>query len=116
MIFVEMNLKKNFSGVMDMIISSNVNEKDPDAKSRLDQLFDQLPYSSLASKYYRSFKQAAGKTLKSIIISCVTRLQPFLIPQVMNLTKTDELNLENLEMKGLRYLSLHHRQTGHIHS
>ncbi len=88
--------KKNFSGVMDMIISSNVNEKDPDAKSRLDQLFDQLPYSSLASKYYRSFKQAAGKTLKSIIISCVTRLQPFLIPQVMNLTKTDELNLENL--------------------
>ena len=54
---------------MDMIISSNVNEKDPDAKSRLDQLFDQLPYSSLASKYYRSFKQAAGKTLKSIIIS-----------------------------------------------
>ena len=88
--------KKNFAGVMDLIISSNVDEKNADAKSPLDKLFDKLPKSSLASKYYRSFKQAAGKTLKSIIISCVTRLQPFLIPQVINLTKTDELELEKM--------------------
>lgn len=88
--------KKNFAGVMDMIISSRVDEKDANAKSDLDKLFDKLPKSSLASKYYRSFKQAAGKTLKSIIISCVTRLQPFLIPQIQNLTKTDELELDKL--------------------
>lgn len=88
--------KKNFAGVMDMIISSNVDEKDANAKSELDKLFDKLPKSSLASKYYRSFKQAAGKTLKSIIISCVTRLQPFLIPEIQNLTKTDELELDKL--------------------
>lgn len=81
---------------MDMIISSNVDEKDANAKSELDKLFDKLPKSSLASKYYRSFKQAAGKTLKSIIISCVTRLQPFLIPEIQNLTKTDELELDKL--------------------
>lgn len=88
--------KKNFAGVMDMIISSNVDERNADSKSDLDKLFDKLPKSSLASKYYRAFKQAAGKTLKSIIISCVTRLQPFLIPQIQNLTKTDELELDKI--------------------
>lgn len=88
--------RKNFAGVMDLILSSNVDEKNADAKSPLDKLFDKLPKSSLASKYYRSFKQAAGKTLKSIIISCITRLQPFLIPQIINLTKTDELELEKM--------------------
>ena len=87
---------KNFAGVMDMINSSNVDEKNPNAKSPLDELFDKLPKSSLAKKYYTAFKQAAGKTLKSIIISCVTRLQPFMTPQVANLTRTDELELEKL--------------------
>lgn len=88
--------KKNFAGVMSMINASSVNELDPSAKSPLDNLFEQLPKNSLAWKYYKAFKQAAGKTLKSIIISCVTRLQPFLIPQVVNLTKTDDLHLERM--------------------
>lgn len=88
--------KKNFAGVMSMINASSVNELDPNSKSPLDLLFDELPHNSLAWKYYKAFKQAAGKTLKSIIISCVTRLQPFLIPQVVNLTKTDDLHLEKM--------------------
>ena len=88
--------KKNFAGVMSMINASSVNEMDPNSKSPLDLLFDELPHNSLAWKYYKAFKQAAGKTLKSIIISCVTRLQPFLIPQVVNLTKTDDLHLEKM--------------------
>lgn len=88
--------KKNFAGVIDMINSSNVDEKNPNAKSSLDKLFDKLPKASLARKFYTSFKQAAGKTLKSIIISCVTRLQPFLTPQVANLTRTDDLFLEKI--------------------
>lgn len=88
--------RKNFASVIDMINKSSVNEMDPNAKSELDEIFDELDHSSLAWKYYRSFKQAAGKTLKSIIISCVTRLQPFLIPQVVNLTKTDNLELEKI--------------------
>lgn len=88
--------KKNFAGVMDMINSSNVDEKNPNAKSPLDQLFDKLPKASLARKFYTAFKQAAGKTLKSIIISCVTRLQPFMTPQVANLTRTDDLYLEKM--------------------
>lgn len=87
---------KNFAGVMNLILLSNVDEKDANAKSQLDELFELTPKSSLANKYYTAFKQAAGKTLKSIIISCVTRLQPFMIPQVVSLTKTDELELEML--------------------
>lgn len=85
--------KKNFAGVMNMINASSVNEQDPNAKSPLDMLFDKLPQNSLAWKFYKAFKQAAGKTLKSIIISCVTRLQPFMTPQVVNLTKRDDLEL-----------------------
>lgn len=86
----------NFAGIMDMVNSSSVNEMDPNAASPIDRLFDKLPHSSLAWKYYKAFKQAAGKTLKSIIISCVTRLQPFMTPQVVNLTKRDELELDKI--------------------
>lgn len=85
--------RKNFPGVINMINASSVDENNADAKSPLDLLFEKLPQSSLAWKYYKSFKQAAGKTLKSIIVSCVTRLQPFLTPQVANLTRTDNLDL-----------------------
>lgn len=87
---------KNFAGVMNMINSSSVDETNPGAKSPLDMLFDKCPKNSLAWKYYKAFKQAAGKTLKSIIISCVTRLQPFMTPQVVNLTKTDTLEIEKI--------------------
>lgn len=88
--------RKNFAGVMSMINASSVNELSPNDESPLDKIFNALPENSLAWKYYKAFKQAAGKTLKSIIISCVTRLQPFLIPQVVNLTKSDELHLERM--------------------
>lgn len=88
--------RKNFGSIINMINSSAVDENNPNAKSPLDKLFDGLPKDSLAWKSYKSFKQAAGKTLKSIIISCVTRLQPFLTPQVANLTKYDNLELEKI--------------------
>lgn len=88
--------KKNFGGVMDMINASQVDENNANSKSDLDKLFDTLPKNSLAWKYYKAFKQAAGKTLKSIIISCVTRLQPFLTPQVRHLTNQDEMDVEKI--------------------
>lgn len=94
--YCHVDSRKNFSSIMNMINSSNVNEQNPQAKSPLDLLFDKLPTNSLAFKYYKAFKQAAGKTLKSIIISCVTRLQPFMTPQVVNLTKVDTLDLGKL--------------------
>ncbi len=86
--------KKNFPTVMKMINMSSVNENDAKEESALDLLFKPLPQSSMAAQFYKSFKQAAGKTLKSIIISCVARLQSFLIPQVISLTSTDEMHLE----------------------
>lgn len=89
----EEDSRKNFAGILTMINSSSVNEQDPNAKSPLDSLFDKLSPNDLAWKYYKAFKQAAGKTLKSIIISCVTRMQPFMTPQVANLTKRDDLEL-----------------------
>lgn len=94
--YCHVDSRKNFSSIMNMINSSSVNEQNPNAKSPLDLLFDKLPTNSLAFKYYKAFKQAAGKTLKSIIISCVTRLQPFMTPQVVNLTKVDTLDLGKL--------------------
>lgn len=94
--FCQDDSKKNFAGIVNMVNSSQVDEQNPNAKSPLDLLFDKCPKDSLAWKYYKAFKQAAGKTLKSIIISCVTRLQPFFTPQVKNLTKTDDLEIEKI--------------------
>ena len=89
--------KKNFANIVKMVNSSAVDENNPMAyKSPLDSIFEKLPKDSHAKKHYTAFKQASGKTLKSIIISCMTRLQPFMTPQVINLTKTDELELEKI--------------------
>ena len=54
---------------MDMINMSQVDENKQSAKSELDLMFEQIDQTSLAAKYYKAFKQAAGKTLKSIIRS-----------------------------------------------
>lgn len=87
---------KNMASVLQLVNASAVDENNANAKSPLDTLFDYLPQDSIAWKYYKAFKQAAGKTLKSIIISCVTRLQPFMTPQVANLTKVDNLELDKI--------------------
>lgn len=52
--------RKNFSRVMDMINMSQVDENNPSAKSELDLMFEQIDQTSLAAKYYKAFKQAAG--------------------------------------------------------
>ena len=88
--------RKNFSSVMDMINMSQVDENNPSSKSELDLMFEQIDQTSLAAKYYKAFKQAAGMTLKSIIISCVVRLQSFMTPQVTRLTGSDNINLASI--------------------
>lgn len=88
--------RKNFSSVMDMINMSQVDENNPSSKSELDLMFEQIDQTFLAAKYYKAFKQAAGKTLKSIIISCVVRLQSFMTPQVTRLTGSDNINLASI--------------------
>ena len=89
--------KLNFPTVINMVNMSSVDETNAaNYKSDLDKLFDKLPRNSLASKFYTCFKQAAGRTLKSIIISCVVRLQSFLIPEIIDLTRDDEMELEKI--------------------
>lgn len=86
--------RKNFAGVLELINSSSIDENNVSGKtSELDKMFGALPQESLAAKYYKAFKQAAGKTLKAIIISCVVRLGKFMIPEVASLTNTDDIDL-----------------------
>ncbi len=89
----------NFATVFDMVNQSAVDETNAGKiKSELDKKFEKIKNksSSLAWKYYSAFKQAAGKTLKAIIISCIVRLQYFQIPQVKKLTGKDDLELDSI--------------------
>lgn len=89
----------NFATVFDMINESNVDESNAaSVESELDKKFGAIKNKkdSLAYKYYSAFKQAAGRTLKAIIISCVVRLQYFQIPQVKKLTNRDDMELEKM--------------------
>lgn len=88
--------KANFGSIVSMINSAVIDENDPSAQSELDRLFASLPNNSLAVKFYKAFKKGAGRTLKSIVISCMTRLQPFITPQVASLTSTDNIELDRL--------------------
>ena len=88
--------KKNFSTLVNMVNMATVDEDNPNTKSELDEMFEKIDQKSLAAQYYRGFKKGAGKTLKSIVISCIARLQPFMTPQVQHLTQMDQMELEKL--------------------
>lgn len=87
---------KNFPGVVRLVNASEISDNDRDAKSDLDRLFDSIDPSSLAAQYYRGYKQGSAKTTQSIVISAFVRLQSFLVPDVVNLTSTDDLELEKI--------------------
>lgn len=87
---------KNFTNVMKLLQAAEVNENDPNAQSPLDKLFGQLETidpNSIAVKQYKTFKMGAGKTLKSILISCAVRLTVFNLQEIENLTMKDNLDL-----------------------
>jgi len=91
--------EQNFAMIMEMIASAEVKEDDEEYESPLDILFNRLEMrdpDSIALKQYRLFKQAAGKTAKSILVSVGVRLAAFNLPQIAKLTMTDELHLEEL--------------------
>jgi type IV secretion system protein VirD4 len=91
--------KANFAEVMKLMKLAKVNEQNPDEKSELDLLFDKLQSEkgmTMGVKYYTDFKQAAGETAKSILISVAVRLQAFNLPQVTNLMHTDTLSLDTI--------------------
>ena len=91
--------EKNFTTLLDLINASEAREDDENFKSPVDMLFDRLAEREpehFAVKQYVKFKQAAGKTLKSILISCGARLAPFDIKELRDLTEYDELELDTL--------------------
>ena len=91
--------EKNFITLLDLINASEAREDDETYQSPVDLLFAQLEEKEpdhFAVKQYRKFKMAAGKTLKSILISCGARLAPFDITELRDLMETDEMELDTL--------------------
>lgn len=91
--------EKNMNTMLDMLNACECREDDENFKSAVDLLFEQLEKrdpNHFAVRQYRKFKMAAGKTLKSILISCGARLAPFDIAAVREMMAYDELELEKL--------------------
>ena len=91
--------EKNFITLLDLINASEAREDDETYQSPVDLLFSQLAEREpdhFAVKQYRKFKMAAGKTLKSILISCGARLAPFDIKELRDLMEYDELELDTM--------------------
>lgn len=91
--------EQNFGSVVEMLRLAEVDENNPDKQSPLDNMFNKLKAenpSSMAVKSYDIFKMGAGKTLKSILISCGVRLQVFNLKAVANLTNVDTIDLASI--------------------
>ena len=91
--------EKNFITLLDLINASEAREDDETYQSPVDLLFSQLEEREpdhFAVKQYRKFKMAAGKTAKSILVSCGARLAPFDIKELRDLMEYDELELDTL--------------------
>ena len=91
--------EQNFEMLIYMMNFAEVREEDDQYRSPLDMLFRALEEEQpnhVAVKQYKAFKQAAGKTAKSILISCGARLAPFDIQEVRDVTAYDELQLDTL--------------------
>jgi type IV secretion system protein VirD4 len=91
--------EQNFTMVMEMINSAEVREDDDNFASPLDILFERLEMENpdhIAVRQYGIYKQAAGKTAKSILISVGVRLAAFNLSQIASITQYDEMDLESL--------------------
>ncbi|HFZ7189932.1 TPA: VirD4-like conjugal transfer protein, CD1115 family [Streptococcus agalactiae] len=91
--------EKNFKTLLDMIDASEVREDDETYMNPIDRLFEALEKkdpSHFAVKQYKKYKLAAGKTAKSILISCGARLAPFDIRELRELMSEDELDLDKI--------------------
>lgn len=94
--------EQNFPMVMEMIRSGEVMEDNDEYRSPLDELFDRLEMREpdhIALKYYRNYRSGSGKTLKSIQITLVSRLEKFNLDSLASITRTDEMKLWSLGEK-----------------
>ena len=91
--------EQNFATLVEMLNAMEVREDDESFKNAVDLLFDALEKKDpdhFALRQYKKYKLAAGKTAKSILISCASRLAPFDIKEVREITMYDELELDKL--------------------
>ena len=91
--------EQNFATLLEMLNTMQVSEDDEDYQNPVDLLFEDLAKTkpnSFAGRQYKLYKLAAGKTAKSILISCGARLAPFDIQELRDLTMYDELQLDTL--------------------
>ena len=91
--------EKNFTTLLEMINASEAREDDEDFQNPIDLMFERLEQRDpehFAVKQYRKYKLAAGKTAKSILISCGARLAPFDIRELRELMETDEMELDTI--------------------
>ena len=91
--------EKNFTTLLEMINASEAREDDEDFQNPVDLMFERLEEKDpehFAVKQYKKYKLAAGKTAKSILISCGARLAPFDIKELRELLETDEMELDTI--------------------
>ena len=91
--------EQNFATLLEMLNTMQVSEEDEDYQNPVDLLFEDLAKkkpNSFAGRQYKLYKLAAGKTAKSILISCGARLSPFDIQEIRDATMYDELELDKL--------------------
>ena len=91
--------EQNFITLIDMINASETREDDESFKNAIDLIFEELEADEpdhFAVKQYKKYKLAAGKTAKSILISCGARLAPFDIKELRDLTEYDEMELDQI--------------------
>ena len=94
--------EQNFAMLIDMIDASEAREDDENFKNAVDLLFEELEEKDpnhFAVRQYKKYKLAAGKTAKSILISCGARLAPFDIKELRDLMEYDDLELDTLGEK-----------------
>ena len=91
--------EQNFSTLLEMLNAMEVREDDEEFKNPVDLMFDELEAKDpehFAVRQYKKYKLAAGKTAKSILVSCGARLAPFDIRELREITAYDELELDKL--------------------
>ena len=91
--------EQNFEMLIYMIENGGAKEDDDDYQSPLDLLFEALEEEypdHIAVREYKIYKQAAGKTAKSILISAAVRLSAFILPEIQNITAKDDMELEKM--------------------
>ena len=91
--------EQNFSTLLEMLNAMDVREDDEDYKNPVDLIFEELEKKDpghFAVRQYNKYRLAAGKTLKSILVSCGARLAPFDIKELREITAYDDLELDRI--------------------